>query len=540
MPRASSSPRLLTAVAAAAALALGVSGGALAVAGPPAGGTGGLEDVAVRASGVVAVVTAVAEAAAAPGPELERVSIILDSGDRIDVADPSLAEDLRAGAEVDLDVAIPEAVLEGLAAARRAEVAKEAGAGGVIVGDSAIGELLLGEAAGLGEPLALGNVAAAAVPPFAAPEPEDLVHTFDVVVASRAAGGGEGLTDAVINTQLARLEQFYREETGLDGFDFEANDIRRITSVYSCDNNLIDALWNQAAQAYGHTSALPYYGTLARRHLLVLEENTAACRATSESIVGWGSVGDAGLSGSGVLIVRTATDAISFTRTAGHELGHNFGLDHSNAQICAAAAGAGAGSWAEDQWGACESREYGDRWEFMGSGPSSTVPKMGAIRKHELGIIAPDGPEVATVETASTADFQLNALPTASGLQLILITDPTGGDDYAVEYRSETAGGAAGVFVARVGPTHATTLLRPSGALGTANPPLAEAGDAFVSARGKVVVSLTAAPTGSTAAVQVTRGEDITLSLEPARAMLAAAGDSVSAAVATNEPEWTA
>lgn len=110
-----------------------------------------------------------------------------------------------------------------------------------------------------------------------------------------------------------------------------------------------------------------------------------------------------------------------------HELGHNFGLSHSQALECGASA-YGSG---------CSVKSYGDTADTMGSGPSS---HFNATQKETLGWLNASGqPPITTVTSSgsySLAPFETTGT-TAKALKIAKGIDPDSGamSYYYVEYR---------------------------------------------------------------------------------------------------------
>ena len=112
----------------------------------------------------------------------------------------------------------------------------------------------------------------------------------------------------------------------------------------------------------------------------------------------------------------------------GHELGHNFGLQHSRALDCGPAVIGGT----------CTSVEYGDVFDIMGGGASAHI---NLYQKERLGWANATGaPPIQTV--SASGDYWIDAYETATanvkGLKILRSTDPATGQRtyFYVEHRA--------------------------------------------------------------------------------------------------------
>lgn len=115
------------------------------------------------------------------------------------------------------------------------------------------------------------------------------------------------------------------------------------------------------------------------------------------------------------------------TKTIGHEMGHNFGLQHSRAWECGATS-EGSG---------CTNLDYGDTLDIMGN---TNAAHFNTFQKERLGWLNYNGaPPIVTVENGGS--FSLEPYETASGgakaLKVLKGVDATTGRKswYYVEYR---------------------------------------------------------------------------------------------------------
>lgn len=179
----------------------------------------------------------------------------------------------------------------------------------------------------------------------------------------------------------------------------------------TCDVNLIAQEADKAATAAGVN--------LAAYDRIVYLATQNACTATGYN------------NGPGVWPSRTwiITDRFD-TQLIAHEMGHNFGLSHSQALDCGTAV---LGS-------SCTSYSYGDAADAMGSG---ITPHFNAFQKEKLGWLNASGqPPITTVSTSGTytiSPFETTGTA-AKALKIARGVDAQSGqmNYYYVEYRQPT------------------------------------------------------------------------------------------------------
>ncbi|WP_369139687.1 M12 family metallo-peptidase [Modestobacter versicolor] len=261
-------------------------------------------------------------------------------------------------------------------------------------------------------------------------------HLVTIVMLQPAGAARDATTLAQVqNVVSTSVATFWRDQTGgrvRIGLAPTAVDWFQGTST--CQNP--NALWAEAAAKAGWTYA-------PGRHLLVYVPYGAPGCA-----YGLGEVRQNVDSGGQVYVTAAATSVIA------HELGHNFGLNHSSALQCGGAV-EGAGS-------SCQVSSYRDYYDVMGISWSE-IGSLSALQAAQLGVL-PSTAQATVTPTSGSGTFTLSPSSGATGTRGLKLQTASGAV-YWVEYRSPTGqdgwlgdpgrnwvGLQSGVLVRRVNP----------------------------------------------------------------------------------------
>ncbi|HEX4442723.1 MAG TPA: M12 family metallo-peptidase [Galbitalea sp.] len=231
-----------------------------------------------------------------------------------------------------------------------------------------------------------------------------------------------GMTQAAVQTMIARLNSYWSAQSNgavtvqLGGFE------TRSLGESTCSPNA--ALGSEESAAFGGMFANEdWRGT--HNHLMVL--STESCSAESFATVG-GSGGEV-FSGNGI----SASEGVEYLL---HEFGHNLGFEHADASICTNT-GSYDGLAANLSFTStvCPTREYDDYFDIMGYTVKNATPNLSSPQRIMAGWLT----NYATLDgSTASARVTLTALSGSGGIQALKITDPLSGDDYYVEYRTDT------------------------------------------------------------------------------------------------------
>ncbi|MDR1825518.1 MAG: hypothetical protein LBR27_09395 [Bifidobacteriaceae bacterium] len=390
------------------------------------------------------------EGATAPDPI---VQIVTEAGTLLPVTDPELQQQLTSGATVSAEVQVPAAEAAGLAAQDQAALAGDA-QDGAIDGTSAPAEALLAvatqdEAVAVTEVTVLEEPAAA--PDLAPGSP--VTHRFWTVIVEPVGGPiatGTVASQAEKNEIQGMLDgtaAYYEQHTGWD-FDFALTTSANVIHMQSptlCAYGLAYQTVEQAAAQFGQTAS--YFREPGRHLLLISKTDNAQCQAADGYRLGlaaYANPGPLSVTGGGDITVIKWGPLSDFTWVLAHELGHSFGLSHASIVPCAPAPGTAAGSFDENNHGACGWVEYGDPYDMMGGGPY-----ISPAHRYVWDMLSAGQYEVVDAENVTNRSIGLYGSSLSSTVkQLAVIPSPVSGVVYYVEHRYFSATDARnGVYV---------------------------------------------------------------------------------------------
>ena len=307
-----------------------------------------------------------------------------------------------------------------------------------------LAELVADASAGLDQPL---QVMAASTSTIVKPSSTAKAHTVDVIYLH--AEGQPTPSSADAEAAVARLSEFWNSESGGQISEISLSGelmTRTVAASLLCE---AEELWSYAAgpEGFQRTSTQPagtpdsyYWAGSHTAHLVVLVPGDSCGEGN-----GLGTIGSAIHSGGATWAAVDPADPLTWDGVVFHEIGHNLGLDHSGATICAKPIVDGP---------SCSISEYADYYDVMGggysSGPFTNSKNVAALNVGHKALLnaLPRGSDLLTVEAKGGLDQQFTLAPAGetTGLRGLEVVDPLNGDKLYVEYRSGAGRDAASFY----------------------------------------------------------------------------------------------
>jgi hypothetical protein len=274
-----------------------------------------------------------------------------------------------------------------------------------------------------------GTDAAAAAPSAGAPVQTGTIAGTEKIYVSvvettpqTSDDANTGMTQSAIQTVIARLNSYWSAQSnGLVTVDLAGFETRSLGES-SCSPTA--ALGAEESSAFGGMFAGDAWrGT--HDHLLVL--SAESCGAESFATVG--GVGGEIFSGNGI----SASEGVEYLL---HEFGHNLGFEHADASICTNTSSYdGTAASFSFTSTVCPTREYDDYFDIMGYTVKNATPNLSSPQRIMAGWLT----NYSTL-TGSTGSVTrtLTALSGSGGTQALKIIDPVSGDQYYIEYRTDS------------------------------------------------------------------------------------------------------
>ena len=232
-------------------------------------------------------------------------------------------------------------------------------------------------------------------------------HAYVAIVTN--PGLGTPPTDAAASAIVSQATSYWIAQSQGEITSFAtAAAVRfdRTSTTGSCGLDSPNVLWDEAAARFGGVD----FSSGSTNHLIVIVSD--ACNTggvgTFSSTPGLGSGGKVTIEASGPFVLA-------------HELGHNFGLAHANAELCAGPART-----------SCTTEEYLGAYDPMSSFGSNPIPALSTAYRAMLGLVGAG--EVTAVTSSSVQTLAPRGA--SSGRRGLVVTDPLTGTEYWVDYRS--------------------------------------------------------------------------------------------------------
>jgi hypothetical protein len=277
-------------------------------------------------------------------------------------------------------------------------------------------------------------------------------HTLDIAIVGTSVGATNYFSDAQVNALVAEMSSYWASQSqGAVARMTKPMSVKRIAVSDPCDPF---SVWSAAASAFGVSNLGGSYANGQGRHLVAIATplNRDGCTAGT----GLGSVGESVHEGGVQWSSVGGPDAASIV---GHELGHNFGLGHSNTHHCSdPRVTEGLPDANGNYSNGCFDQEYTDFYDIMAGGFSAcgsvcyTTDKLTALNvahKANLGFLDAGSLPTLSLPTGSgSASHTVNLKPISdtAGVRGIRLVNPRDGGVYFVELRTGTGLDAGGFY----------------------------------------------------------------------------------------------
>ena len=231
-------------------------------------------------------------------------------------------------------------------------------------------------------------------------------------------------TEASVGALVGRASSYWSSQTrGQVSFAVDRT-LPKYQSVFGCDDP--EGLWDEALDRFGDDAdGAPVALGPGKHVLIVLPTDPQGLRGCPYGLGTMGSLGE----GDNVVLLSDANQSLY-----AHELGHNLGLDHSNALRCSRVQD---GSWTGSSFGsACRSLDYDDLFDVMGfSGETYGEGNLNAAHLDDMGL---QSDVITSITTHTTRTVKIAPLSSASTAPRGVRVVDAKGRPYFVEYRTDT------------------------------------------------------------------------------------------------------
>jgi hypothetical protein len=267
------------------------------------------------------------------------------------------------------------------------------------------------------DPLGVVSTDSVTPPTTPAPLPGPVTNEVTVaLVAPAGTTGDAGVTAAQVATVVAGpVAAFWSEQSG-GTIRVGVGGVHEgwISTAAAC--GAARDLWNEAATAVGFQ---PGPG----KHLLLLLSSGA--KNDPNCAYALAEIGSGPATGGRLYVREKPANVAELTSSIAHELGHNFGLNHSSAVQCDGAV----------ETGSCRTAGYRDYYDVMGVSWKQ-LGSLSAPQASLLGVLPLAREQRLTVRDAATA-VTLTPASGTTGTRALRLTDAEG-TDYWLEYRTGT------------------------------------------------------------------------------------------------------